>query len=118
MACLRCGRKTEEGSVFCPECLDAMKEYPVKPGTVVQIPSQLAQPQPVKPPVRRKPTPEETIRKLKKKLRRLRWAFAVTVIVFGILAALSWFLQEEELPQYLPGQEYTAEQSSQETEAE
>jgi hypothetical protein len=36
--CLKCGKKTEDRSVFCNECLAIMEQYPVKPGTVVHIP--------------------------------------------------------------------------------
>jgi len=35
--CLRCGRDTENEQVFCKQCLDTMKENPIKPGTAVQI---------------------------------------------------------------------------------
>lgn len=38
MNCLRCGKKVEEKAVFCPECLEEMERYPVKPGTLVHIP--------------------------------------------------------------------------------
>jgi len=118
MECLRCGRKTEEGDVFCTECLADMRRYPVKPGTVVQLPPKNSDFQPVKPPARRKPTPDETIRKLKKRLRRQRLLLALVVLVFVVLAALTWFFPKKEIEQYLPGQNYTSEQSSQTTETE
>ena len=35
--CLKCGKKTEDRSVFCGECLAIMEQYPVKPGTVVHL---------------------------------------------------------------------------------
>ena len=38
--CMRCGKETEGKAVFCPECLEEMERYPVKPGTPVHIPSQ------------------------------------------------------------------------------
>lgn len=40
MACLRCGRKTEENEVFCPECLEVMEQQPVKPDTPIVIPNR------------------------------------------------------------------------------
>ena len=38
--CLKCGKKTEERSVFCGGCLAVMEQYPVKPGTVVHLPQR------------------------------------------------------------------------------
>ena len=40
MTCLRCGRETEENSVFCPECLEDMEQQPVKPDTPIMIPNR------------------------------------------------------------------------------
>jgi len=36
--CLKCGKKAEERSVFCSDCLAVMEQYPVKPGTVIHLP--------------------------------------------------------------------------------
>ena len=36
--CLKCGKKAEDQSVFCSECLAVMDQYPVKPGTVIHLP--------------------------------------------------------------------------------
>ena len=35
---MRCGNETEGKAVFCPECLEEMERYPVKPGTLIHIP--------------------------------------------------------------------------------
>lgn len=40
MNCMRCGKETEEKNVFCSECLEDMAKYPVKPGTLIHIPSR------------------------------------------------------------------------------
>ena len=37
MNCVRCGKETEGKAVFCPECLEEMERYPVKPGTIIHI---------------------------------------------------------------------------------
>lgn len=42
--CLKCSKKTDGRSVFCGDCLAVMDRYPVKPGTVVHIPSRPAAP--------------------------------------------------------------------------
>lgn len=38
MHCMKCGRKAEDSHAFCDECLEDMKKYPIKPGTVVRLP--------------------------------------------------------------------------------
>ena len=40
MQCLRCGRETEEGQVFCFLCESVMVKHPGKPNTVVTIPER------------------------------------------------------------------------------
>ena len=41
MSCLKCGKETQESSVFCGTCLAEMDTYPVKPGTAVQLPHRV-----------------------------------------------------------------------------
>ena len=111
MNCMKCGREVGEDDVFCPQCLADMEKYPVKPGTVVTIPSRRSQP-PVKRPQKRPPTPEEQIRSLQRRVRRL-WA---ALILSGLLTAAAiglavYGLQDEEI-QFLPGQNYTSSQST------
>ena len=36
MNCLKCGRETDQ--TFCEACREEMTRYPVKPGTIVQLP--------------------------------------------------------------------------------
>lgn len=59
MNCMRCGKETTGNNVFCPECLAEMEKYPVKPGTVIQIPVRSAEPEPRKPARRKKEPPIE-----------------------------------------------------------
>lgn len=40
MSCMRCGKETNEGQVFCAECLADMERHPVKPGTPIQLPQR------------------------------------------------------------------------------
>ena len=42
MNSMRCGKNTEDKAVFCPECREEMSRYPVKPGTLVHIPTRPA----------------------------------------------------------------------------
>lgn len=38
MNCLKCGKETCNGQVFCPDCQQIMQQYPVKPGTAIHLP--------------------------------------------------------------------------------
>ena len=40
MNCLKCGRETSSEQCFCQDCLLDMEKYPVKPGTVIQLPKR------------------------------------------------------------------------------
>lgn len=36
MKCLKCGRETDQ--TFCDSCREEMDRYPVRPGTIIQLP--------------------------------------------------------------------------------
>ena len=38
MACMKCGKETQEGQLFCARCLESMEAYPVKPDVHIQLP--------------------------------------------------------------------------------
>lgn len=107
MNCMKCGRPIEADQVFCTDCLVDMEKYPVKPGTVVQVPKrQEAVPQ-RKGHFRPILTPEEQIRKLKKRIHRLCTALAVVLLLFAALAFV--FAQHLESHNDLrPGQNYSS----------
>lgn len=46
MNCLKCGKEINDGQVFCPNCLNAMEQYPVKPDTPVHLPNRTETPTP------------------------------------------------------------------------
>jgi len=86
MNCMKCGRETADDQVFCELCLKEMESSPVKPGTVVLIPSRQEE-EIRKNPHRRKPlpTPSEQIIRLKKKLLWTRIALALLLLLCGLL---------------------------------
>lgn len=105
MHCMKCGREIDEGRAFCPECLAAMDNYPVKPGTVVQIPTRKDTPRNSAP--RKKPlTPEEQNLRLRKVIRFLLGAWLVTLLIAAVLAypAYKYMIEENH---FLPGQNYS-----------
>jgi len=76
--CLKCGKETMDDQAFCLECQKEMAKYPVDPGTAVQLPPK-KQPAPKKP-VRRRVTPEEQVKILRKRLRLYACLLVVALI--------------------------------------
>ena len=83
MLCLKCGKKTEGAQVFCAECLDAATKYPVKPGTVVQLPSREQRSSDKKQPQRRRE--DSTAELLAQQQKTIRWLFAVVAVLSVLL---------------------------------
>ncbi len=113
MQCMKCGREILAGQVFCEGCLSDMKKYPVKPGTVVQLPRRKEEPAPQKAPSRRPALkPEEQVKRLKKRL----WIVTVTAVLLlalsgtGLYLAVEHILENDGKP--LPGQNYSSEESA------
>ena len=107
MKCMKCGREMEAEQAFCPDCLLEMKKYPVRPDIHVHIP--------VRPKVqatrkqafrRRNFSPEEQIRRLKKRVLILSGILAVTVALLCamIYPTVNYFIRHYHLR---PGQNYT-----------
>ncbi len=89
MNCIKCGRETQGGQVFCQDCQAEMEKYPVKPGTPLVLPSRPAQPPVKKKPARRRNLrPEEQVPILKGKVRWLTAALIVAILAFLLAAAL------------------------------
>lgn len=105
MSCLKCGRDTEEGAVFCTECLLEMQRYPIRPGTPVLLPTQ-ERTAPRKMPKRRPIPPEEQIKGLKKRIRTLTILWITTLLALAVLAVVCWRTLPH--PEHRPGQNYTA----------
>ena len=96
MHCLKCGQKTGDSEVFCENCLEDMKKYPVKPGTVVRLPQR--QPAPVN---KKRPQKHLSFRKaidqismLRNRTRLLTAALIVTFLCFLAAAFLVLYLLE------------------------
>ena len=88
MFCLRCGRDTGGEQIFCNKCLDSMKQYPIKPGTAVQIPDRQAYFEKHQPEPRNHVSPEELVPQLRRIVRILVAALLVLSVSLGITAWL------------------------------
>ena len=80
MACLRCGKPTEENQVFCPECLEVMESQPVKPDTPIQIPNRERRT------TQKHPKHQSTQKKWADKVFRLRYTVFGLVLLIIVLA--------------------------------
>ncbi len=97
MPCLKCGRKQEDGQAFCAPCLENMNNYPVKPGTPVQLPpSQTVQPAKQKGKKHRERKPEDEVRRLRNSVRLLSLILIVLLVAFGLVCALLLSLLEQQ----------------------
>ena len=114
MNCMKCGREIPEGQVFCEDCLAEMEKYPIKPGTIVQIPVQPPVTEIRKPRYPRKRTPEERIRRLHLALRVLLGVTAGLLIALVITIHLlaQAMRQQHTLP---VGQNYSTSQATEGT---
>ena len=110
MNCMKCGRETVGDQVFCNECLADMEKYPVRPGTLVHLPHRREEPVQKKPASRRKapPSPEEQVKSLKNRLRKLRLTVLILVLLLGVLVyfTVRHILNQE--VSFLPGQNYSS----------
>ena len=107
MNCMKCGRDIPEGQVFCDECLEDMKKYPVRPGTAVHLPKRPAYSPPRRVISKRKTiSPEEKVKKQRKTIRRLSWALFAAVLL-AVLLAYPAVIHLMESDDFLPGQNYS-----------
>lgn len=96
MNCLKCGTKLEDGQSFCSACLENMSNYPVKPGTPVQLPPR----QPAlltkqKQRRLREKKAEDEIRRLRSSVRLLTLMLVILLIAFGLVSFLLLSLLEQ-----------------------
>lgn len=109
--CLKCGKKAEDRSVFCVDCLATMDQYPIKPGTVVHLPRR----QPIREP--KNTDFEETPQSVQLASQRsmIRWltgivaALSVLLVITAVLLLHS--LEKAQLP--VIGRNYTTSTSAQ-----
>lgn len=111
MYCAKCGRETEEKTVFCQKCLDVMALYPVKPGTSIQLPQR--------PPVAAKKTPtrkkkltaEDLVIRQRKAIRWLTATLVCVILMLGLSVAYMLDIMPEEEATVTIGQNYVARDS-------
>ncbi len=83
MTCLKCGRETDQ--TFCGLCRAEMEKYPVKPGTIVQLPKARAASNKRQQSRRQTVSLETRIEMQKLTIRRLSRAVAVLLTLVVLL---------------------------------
>ena len=106
MNCLKCGRETDQ--TFCEGCREEMARYPVKPGTIVQLPKDRAASSPRDNRDWRNEIDLETqIENQKRSIRRLRRAVLILTLLLAAMGiGMFWMLGGKSQPR--PGQNYSA----------
>ena len=88
MKCMKCGREIGDESVFCKSCLGVMDQYPIKPGTVIQLPRRKITPRKKTRSRKRALPPEELVLQQKKTIRWLWVALISTVLLLCLSIVL------------------------------
>lgn len=94
MHCMKCGRQVEDSHSFCPDCMEEMAKYPVKPGTVIKLPNH-----PVAAPVKKRkriPKPEDQIAALRRSRRRLMLALMFSLMLLLGMSLFALILLERQ----------------------
>ena len=96
MHCMKCGQKIEDTKVFCEDCLADMAKYPVKPGTVINLPQRRYAPVDKKRQKKYLPFHKavDQITRLRNRTRWLTVALVITFLCFLAAAFLVMWLLE------------------------
>lgn len=110
--CLKCGKPTKEGQVFCPGCQEKMAKCPVKPGSVIHLTHREVPLLDKKSAARsREDTPQDQLSQLRK---MIRWLIATIALLSLLLCAAAGMLihtfTEENITPAI-GRNYTTSQS-------
>lgn len=86
MFCLKCGKEFQEAGVFCADCLEEMRAFPVKQDAVIHIPVRPALP--VEKPERKRKGYADHVRALRRTIRALCVVIAVLTLLVCLLCAV------------------------------
>ena len=110
--CLKCGKATKDGHVFCPDCQEQMAKHPVKPGAVIHLTQREVPLSDKKSAARsREDTPQDQLLQLRK---MIRWLIATIALLSLLLCSAAGMLVHtltEENATPAIGRNYTTSQS-------
>lgn len=104
MACMKCGKDTQDGWMFCPHCLEVMEAYPVKPDIHIQLPVRNRVAAPKKQTRKTRIDPKDA--KIAAQRVQIRWLWVV-VITLLLAVAVLLLRSPEILAEDKIGQNYT-----------
>ncbi len=107
MYCMKCGRKTGETQVFCNDCLATMAAYPVKPDTIVQLPSRPAAPTKKAAPRKKPLSPEAQLLHTRKTVKHLSMALACALLALCLTVSFLVHIVDEQNAQESIGKNYS-----------
>ncbi len=110
MYCLKCGNEAENDQIFCAHCLNIMEQYPVKPGTNIQLPRRNTLQTQKKQTWRRNFSLEEQVVHMRVTIRTLVAILGVVLIALGISIWLNFLPRatQAQPPETSIGQNYSA----------
>lgn len=103
MYCVKCGRDIQESAVFCADCLEDGKRYPIKPDTAIHLPQRPVAPEKYSPRRRKELTATEQLVHLRISIRRLRNAVLILSLCLCLAVALMVLLALEPALIPIPG---------------
>ena len=97
MSCIKCGKQCKSKHIFCDECCEGMRDYPIKPGTPIYLPSRTGSPAEKKKPAkkRRLPKSEDLILRLRSANRWLTAALIICLLGFLIVSGVLIYVLED-----------------------
>lgn len=106
MYCLKCSREIDEHQVYCNGCLEIMDRYPIKPGTLVQLPKRKVYAAPKKQNWRSTPSLEDQLRRLRRIIKFLI-IMLLEVSLVASFFAYQYFQPEPAKEEPSPGQSWS-----------
>ena len=107
MYCLKCGKNTQQRQVFCQECLQVMEQYPVAPGTTIQLPQRESAQGTKKTPAKPHKTQSEIILQMRSTIRWLSVTLGILVVLLGVVAGMLVYQLYADAHQPPIGRNYT-----------
>lgn len=106
MDCMKCGRETRGGDVFCQDCLVEMAKFPVDPGAVVLLPRRRESSSAKRTPKHHVPSQEELVDNLRRQKAGLLILLTICFIAIALMVkpTLHYLLDEH----YEIGQNYSS----------
>lgn len=113
MNCLKCGKETAEGQVFCPECQEIMAQHPVKPGTAIHLPQRdlIAQDRRQHDKAR-DPANADTLPQLRRMIHWLTATIAVLSVLLLLTASMLIHILSKDPSVNMIGRNYTTSDSA------